>query len=96
MSSAVADVPMIEKWLVVRGLTIAGSSYSLELWCFSMATDNPITVIPEKTVWSTSKDGIDLASCVVLMTLYTGFLCTEDNVAENILPAPNTEPSHEK
>ena len=49
---------MIEKWLAVRGLMIAdldhlnvgGSSDGLELWCFSMVMDEPITVIQEKTV----------------------------------------------
>ena len=51
---AVAHVHMIEKWLVVRELTLSdyldhlhggGTSDGCEVWCFSLATDRPVNIV---------------------------------------------------
>ncbi len=78
---------MIEKWLVVRGLdletyavhlTSGGTSDGLELWCFLRATDQPVTVIMEKTVVSTAVEGIDLSQIMIMLSSYTsGYLCAQ-------------------
>ncbi len=48
------NVPMIEKWLAIHGLTLAnylahlrngGTSDGLELWAFSLATNKLVTII---------------------------------------------------
>ncbi len=80
-----SDEHMIEKWLAVRGLDLetyavhlmsGGTSDGLELWCFSHATDIPVTVIMESTVISTASAGIDLSQITFLLDTYnTGYLC---------------------
>ena len=51
-----SHVHMIEKWLAVRGLTLAdylchlregSTSDGCELWCFLLATNRPITIVQE-------------------------------------------------
>lgn len=95
---ASSTLHMIEKWLVVHSLTIAdyldhlrsgGTSDGCELWYFCLATNQPINVVQEKTVWSTAWDGVDFKYPIILMTTYTdGFLCElEDENHENNPPA---------
>ena len=89
---AAMHVHMIEKWLPVRGLTLAdylchlregGMSDGCELWCFSLAMNCPVTIVQEKTVWSMSQDRVDFMQCVILMTTYTdGFLCHPEDLEE--------------
>ncbi len=89
---AASHVHMIEKWLVVRGLTLAdylhhlregSTSDGCELWCFLLAMNRPVTIVQEKSIWSMSHDGVDFAQCVILMILYTdGFLCCPDDQEE--------------
>ncbi len=44
---------------------------------------HPVTIVQEKSIWSTSCDGVDFMQCVILMTLYTdGFLCCPDDQEE--------------
>ncbi len=57
-----SEVPMIEKWIVVRGMNLQEyldllstgmSVYSLELWAASLAMNILISVIMEDSIWST-------------------------------------------
>ena len=90
------NVPMIEKWLAVCGLTLAdylthlrngGTLDGLELWAFSLAINKPITIIQESSVWSTSVQGADFQQIVVTMTSYTSrSLCTEEQSEVDNMP----------
>ena len=90
------NIPMIEKWLAVCGLTLAdylahlrnrGTSDGLELWAFSLATNKPITIVQESSVWSMSVQGTDFQQIIVTMTSYTsGSLCTEEQSEAGDIP----------
>ena len=91
-----SDLHMIKKWLAVHGLSIQeysmhllanGSSDSLELWMASMAMNIPINVVIEDSIWSTARDGVELAYTLLLLTTYNdAILCCE---------VPDQDLSHE-
>ncbi len=59
-------------------LMSGGTSDGLELWCFSQAIDQPVTVIMEQTVISTAAEGIDLLQIMIMLSSYTsGYLCVQ-------------------
>ncbi len=90
------DLHMIEKWLAVHGLSIQdysvhlmanGSSDGLELWMASMVMNIPINMVMEDSVWTTARDGVELAYTSLLLTSYNdAILCCE---------VPNQDLSHE-
>ncbi len=90
------NIPMIEKWLAVHGLTLAdylahlrngGTSDGLKLWAFSLATNKPVTIIQESSVWSMSMQGADFQQIIITMTSYTsGSLCTEEQSEAEDMP----------
>ncbi len=91
-----ANVPMIEKWLAVQGLTLAdylahlknaGTSDDLELWAFSLATNKAVMIVQESSVWLTSIQGVDFEQITIAMTTYTsGQLCSEEHSDDDSLP----------
>ncbi len=72
-----SKVPMIEKWLVIRGLTLAdyishlqegGTSDSLELWMASMAMNTLLNIFMEDEAFSTAVTGLDLDQPSLVLT----------------------------
>ena len=95
-----SEVPMIEKWLVVRGLTLADyishlwegrTSDGLELWMASLAMNTPINVFMEHEAFSTSVTGLDLSQpSLVLTSFYSGVWCREgEEEASAVEPPPS-------
>ena len=81
------DLQMIEKWLAVRGLTLAdyimhlrnrGTSDGLEVWMLSLVLDLPMNIFLEDRACSTSQQGLDLQFLSIVLTMYhTGIWCKE-------------------
>ena len=78
-----ADLLMIEKWLVVRGILLSeyqqilgnqGALDGLEVWAASMAFDQPINVVPEDSVWGTTHNSIDFTYPTFLLSDYDKFV----------------------
>ncbi len=100
-----SEVPMIEKWLAVRGLMLldylqylssGGTSDGLELWAFSLAMNCALTVVSNSAISSTARDGANFAQMTLMLVTYTsGRLCklTEEEQQEDALnhPCPQNE-----
>ena len=88
------EVPMIEKWIVIRGMNLqeyldllsTGMSVdSLELWAVSIAMNILISVIMEDSIWSTDHYGVDLDGKCFILANYTDFVpCALDRDAETV------------
>ncbi len=72
-------VPMIEKWLMVCGLSLdeyfkilgdGGSSDGLEVWVTSLALDKAVNFVMEDSVWWTSVTGVDFKYPTFLLASY--------------------------
>ena len=88
------EVPMIEKWIVIRGMNLqeyldllsTGTSVDgLELWAASLAMNIPISIIMEDSIWSTDRAGVDLDGKCFILASYTDFVpCVLDRDAETV------------
>ncbi len=100
-----ADLPMIAKWLAVRGISLPeyqqilgnqGALDGLEVWAASMAFNQPINMVLEDSVWGTAHDGIDFMYPTFLLSDYDKFvpcaLSCEDADQPAVAAAPPTSP----
>ena len=95
-----SEVPMIEKWLAVRDLTLAdyisylqegGTSAGLELWMASLATNTPINVFMEDEAFSMAVTGLDLDQpTLVLTSFHSGVWCREGEEEASAVASPPT------
>ena len=88
-----SEVHMIEKWLVVCGLTLQdyllhlrgqGASDGLELWLTSMGMDTPFNVVLEDVVWSMSHAGIDYQYPIFMLVSYKDFILCEEQPDDDL------------
>ncbi len=93
-----SEVPMIEKWLVVRGLTLAdyishlwegGTSDSLELWMASLATNTLINIFMEDKAFSMAVTWLDLGQpSLVVTSFHSGVWCREGEEEASAVALP--------
>ena len=83
-----SDIQIISSWLAICSLTVdeyvalleqQKESDGLEAWAASIALGQPINVIFDDVVWSTSAAGFDHSYLLLLFTSHaTAILCEED------------------